>query len=352
MPKKAKELSELDVRRRREPGLHAVGVVAGLHLQVLPSGARTWILRAMVAGKRRDMGLGGYPDVTLSEARQKARAARDEIDKGLDPIASRTARKAALIAEKGAEITFDDAARKYIEAMSHEWKNAKHQDQWTNTLMKYASPTIGKMQIRDIKIEHIIKVLDSIWTTKTETATRVWGRIESVLSWATVRGYRSGENPARWKGHLDAVLPSPAKVSKTQHFAALPWQRLAVFMGELRMMKGIAARAVEFAILCAARSGEVRGALWSEIDLDAGLWVIPADRMKADKDHRVPLSADAVALLRSLPRIEGNDTVFLSPRAKQLCDMSMTAVLRRMHVEVTVHGFRSSFRDWAAEATN
>jgi integrase len=352
VPKLVPELQDLSVRRLTAPGFHAVGGVSGLHLQVLPSGARTWILRVMVGGKRRDMGLGGYPDVTLAKARENAREAKDKIRKGIDPIAERLALKSALASARGAEITFDQAAAKYIEAMSHGWKNAKHQDQWTNTLLKYASPVIGKMQVRDIKIEHIIKVLDSIWTTKTETATRVRGRIESVLSWATVRGYRHGDNPARWKGHLDAVLQAPSKVTKTQHFPALPWQQLGGFFTKLRNMKGVAARAVEFAILCAARSGEVRGALWSEIDLDAALWVIPAERMKADKDHRVPLSADAVALLRSLPRIEGNDTVFLSPRAKQLCDMSMTAVLRRMHVEVTVHGFRSSFRDWAAEATN
>ncbi|WP_223300216.1 tyrosine-type recombinase/integrase [Methyloversatilis sp. RAC08] len=352
VPKLAPELSDLSVRRLTAPGFHAVGGVSGLHLQVLPSGARTWILRVMVGGKRRDMGLGGYPDVTLAKARENARDAKDKIRKGIDPIAERLALKSALCSARGAQITFDEAAAKYIEAMSHEWKNAKHQGQWAATLREYASPFIGSLLVSDIKLAHVEQVLSPIWTTKTETATRVRGRIEAVLNWATVRGYRHGENPARWKGHLDKLLPRPSKVAKVEHFAALPWQEVGAFMEKLRERTGTSARAVELAILTAARSNEVRGATWAEIDLDAALWIIPGDRMKASKEHRIPLPADAVALLRALPRIEGREVVFASPRGGKLSDMSLTAVLRRMAVPATVHGFRSTFRDWAAEATN
>jgi integrase len=352
VPKLVPELQDLSVRRLTTPGFHAVGGVSGLHLQVLPSGARTWILRVMVAGKRRDMGLGGYPDVTLSKARENAREAKDKIRKGIDPIAERLALKSALASARGAQITFDQAAAKYIEAMSHEWKNAKHQGQWAATLREYASPFIGSLLVSDIKLAHVEQVLSPIWTTKTETATRVRGRIEAVLNWATVRGYRHGENPARWKGHLDKLLPRPSKVAKVEHFAALPWQEVGAFMEKLRERTGTSARAVELAILTATRSNEVRGATWAEIDLGAALWIIPGDRMKASKEHRIPLTADAVALLRALPRIEGQEFVFASPRGGRLSDMSLTAVLRRMAVPATVHGFRSTFRDWAAEATN
>lgn len=352
LPKLAPELTDLTVRRLTTAGFYAVGGVSGLHLQVLPTGARTWILRTMIGGKRRDMGLGGYPDVTLSMARERAREAKDKVRKGVDPIAERTALKSALAAARGAQITFDEAATKYIDAMCHEWKNAKHQAQWESTLREYASPVLGKLLVGDIRLAHIEQVLSPIWTTKTETATRVRGRVEAVLNWATVRGYRHGENPARWKGHLDKVLPRPSKVAKVEHFAALPWQAISDFVSELRKRKGISARAVELAILTATRSSEIRGAVWAEFDLDAALWIVPGERMKAGKEHRVPLPADAVALLRALPRIEGQEFVFASPRGGKLSDMSLTAVLRRMEVPATVHGFRSTFRDWAAEATN
>lgn len=352
VPKLAPELSDLSVRRLTTPGFHAVGGVSGLHLQVLSSGARTWILRVMVGGKRRDMGLGGYPDVTLSMARERAREAKDKIRRGVDPIAERLALKSALASARGAQITFDQAAAKYIEAMSHEWKNAKHQAQWAATLREYASPVIGSLLVSDIKLTHVEQVLSPIWTTKTETATRVRGRIEAVLNWATVRGYRHGDNPARWKGHLDKLLPRPSKVAKVEHFAALPWQEVGAFMEKLRKRAGTSARAVELAILTATRSNEIRGATWGEFDLDAGLWIVPGDRMKAGKEHRVPLSEDAVTILRALPRLEGQEFVFASPRGGKLSDMSLTAVLRRMEVPATVHGFRSTFRDWAAEATN
>ena len=352
MPKKAKERSALEVQRLKTPGLHAVGVVAGLHLQVLPSGARSWVLRVVIGGKRRDMGLGGYPDVTLAGAREKARAARETIAQGIDPIAARVAAKSALAASRGSAITFKDAAERFIEAKAGEWKNAKHCQQWTNTLETYAEPVIGSMQVRDIGLPHIIKILDPIWTSKTETASRVRARLESVLDWATVRGYRHGDNPARWKGHLDKILAKPGKVTKVEHHPALPIDQIANFMLALRQRHGITARALEVLILTATRSGEVRGACWEEFDLDAGLWTIPAGRMKAGREHRIPLSARVLAILNALPRLAEVELVFPAPRGGVLSDMSLTAVTRRMGIAAVPHGFRSTFRDWAAERTD
>lgn len=352
MPKVAKELTALQVPRLKKPGLHAVGVVPGLYLQVLASGAKTWILRAVVGGKRRDMGLGGYPAVTLAQARDKARTARQEIDEGVDPIAKRREAKSALAAARGAEITFDECARKYIDAHAAGWKSSKHAAQWTSTLENYASPVIGKLQVRDVSLAHIVKILEPIWTTKTETATRLRGRIESVLDWATVRGFRHGDNPARWKGHLDKLLPKPRKLAKVVHHAALPVEEVGSFMQALRKREGIAARALEMLVLTAARSGEVRGMLWDEIDFDASVWTVPADRMKAGKEHRIPLSKRALELLESMRRIDGSPLVFPAPRGGTLSDMTLTAVMRRMEVDAVPHGFRSTFRMWAAERTN
>lgn len=351
MPRKAKELAPIEVKRLTVPGLHAVGGVAGLYLQVLPTGARTWVLRARIGGKRRDMGLGGYPDVTLALAREKAREARLRIDAGVDPIAERAAARSALAAQRGAEMTFDDCARRFIEAKAAEWRNDKHRKQWAATLETYASPIIGKLAVRDVSLAHVVKILEPVWTTKTETASRVRGRIESVLDWATVRGFRKGDNPARWKGCLDKVLAKPGKVAKVEHHAALPIDQVPAFMRELRERHGIAARALEVLILTAARSGEIRGATWNEIDLQAKVWTVPAGRMKAGKEHRVPLPDRVVEIIKALPRIEGTDLVFPAPRGGMLSDMTMTAVMRRMKVDAVPHGFRSSFRDWAAERT-
>jgi integrase len=350
MARKAKELGALEVGRLNTPGLHAVGGVAGLALQVTDRGARSWILRVMVGGKRRDMGLGGYPDVTLAGAREKAREKRDQIEKGIDPIAYKQAKKSALAAAVAGAMTFSDATKAYIAVKEAGWKNAKHGDQWRNTLATYADPIIGKVYVGSIEKEHILKILSPIWTTKTETASRLRGRIESVLDWATVSGYRKGENPARWRGHLDVLLAAPNDVRAVEHHAALDWREVGAFMAALREREGMAARMLEFAILTAARSGEVRGATWAEFDLPGAVWTIPAVRMKAKKEHRIPLSDAAVKVLEALPR--DGETVFESPTGKQFSDAAMSKLLERMgRSDITGHGFRSSFRDWAGETT-
>lgn len=353
MPKKAKELSALEVNRLTAPGLHAIGGVAGLYLQVTDSGARSWILRATIGTRRRDIGLGGFPDVTLAGAREAARKTRIMIKDGIDPVEESKAKRSAVIAAQAAAITFGEAASKYISAHEAGWKNAKHAAQWTATLETYAFPTIGKIRISEIQTAHVINILESIWTTKTETASRLRGRIESVLDWATVRGYRKGANPARWKGHLDMILPARAKVQKVTHHAAMDYREIGTFIVELAKVEGMGARALEFAILTATRSGEVRGATWSEIDAKAGVWTIPAERMKAGKEHRIPLSDAALEMLRKLPHMTGTELVFPNSKAEPsaLSDMTLTAVLRRMGQTVTAHGFRSTFRDWAGETT-
>jgi integrase len=351
MARKAKELGALEVGRLNSPGLHAVGGVAGLYLQVTDRGARSWILRAMVGGKRRDMGLGGYPDVTMAGAKEAARAARAKIKDGIDPVEDAKAKRSALYAQRAAAMTFSEAAKAYIAVKEAEWKNAKHGDQWRNTLATYADPVIGNILVRDVNQAHVLKVLEPIWLIKTETAKRLRGRIEKVLDWARVRGYRSGENPARWRGHLDTLLQAPGKVQVVEHHPALPMDDLGAFMVQLRQQEGMGARALEFAILTAARSGEVRGATWSEIDLQDATWTIPASRMKMKREHRAALNAEAVTLLESLSRT--GDLVFPNTKGEKLSDMTLTAVLRRMNrSDITAHGFRSTFRDWCSERTN
>lgn len=352
MARKAKDLSALEVSRLTKPGHHAVGGVAGLYLYVNESGARSWVLRVVVGEKRRHMGLGGYPDVPLAQAREKARQARDDVETGVDPITRRKNAASELKAQQLSEKTFKQAATAYIEAHGDSWRNPKHRAQWTSTLETYVHQIFGDLHVRDVNQELVMKVLEPIWKTKNETASRVRGRIESILDWATVRGYRNGDNPARWKGHLDHLLPAPSKVRKVEHRRALPFSEMPAFMKELRSRDGIAAQALEFAILTAARSGEVRGATWDEIDLNAKLWTIPANRMKANKEHRIPLPDVAVDLLKKLPKLEDSEIVFYGPRGTPLSDMALTAVVRRIGVEAVPHGFRSTFRDWAGEATN
>lgn len=353
MPKIAKELSAIRVARLTRPGLYAVGVVPGLHLQVLPSGARSWVLRVQIGSRRRDMGLGGYPAVSLAQAREDARAARAKVREGIDPIEERKAAQRAL-RDRQATPTFRECAQRYMAAKAVEFRNPKHAAQWRSTLATYAYPVIGDLAVDQVELQHVIDVLtrDDLWMTRTETASRLRGRIEAVLGWATVSGYRGGDNPARWKGHLDKALPAPRKIQSRTHFAALPYTDLPDFMAKLRQREGTAARALEFAILTAARSGEVRGATWGEIDLDAGIWTVPGQRMKAGKEHRVPLTDAALGVLRAQGPKAPDAIVFPAPKGGALSDMTLTAVLRRMKVDATVHGFRSSFRDWAADQTS
>lgn len=351
MAKIAKELSALEVGRLRTPGLHAVGGVTGLYLQVTPTGARSWVLRAMVGAKRRDIGLGGFPTVTLAGAREAARAAREKIAAGIDPVeAKREAKNALMLAQAGAK-TFEQCAADFLAAKEGGWRNSKHRAQWASTLETYAYPVLSKLQVRDIEVSHVLKVLEPIWATKTETASRLRGRIESILNFATVRKYREGDNPARWRGHLSELLARPSKIANAGHHAALPIDGMGAFMRDLRAQAGVAARALEFTILTAARSGEVRGATWGEFDLDAAIWTVPAGRMKAGKEHRVALSRQAVELLQLAGPGNADEVVFKAPRGGVFSDMALTAVMRRMNLTAVPHGFRSTFRDWAAERT-
>jgi integrase len=341
------KLTVLGLTKLRVPGYYSDG--GGLVLQVSQSGTKSWIFRYSFQGKRHEMGLGSCNFVGLARARQLARECRDLIYQGTDPLAARRAALAARAAENARKMTFDDCTAAYIEAHRGGWSNPKHAAQWTRTLATYASPVIGALPVADVDTDLVVKILAPIWTTKTETATRLRGRIESVLDWATVSKFRQGENPARWRGHLDYLLANPTRVARVRNFPALPWPQVAAFMAELGRREGTSARALEFAILTAARSGEVRGAAWAEIDLARRVWTVPAARMKAGKEHRVPLSDAVIALLRGLPDQDG--LLFPGQKHQPLSDMSLSAVLRRMgRPDITVHGFRSTFRDWAAEA--
>ena len=350
MARTIKRLTPLAVSKASKRGLYPDG--AGLYLQIGPTGAKSWIFRFMLNGKARAMGLGPTHAMNMTEARSHAAECRKQLFQGKDPIEERQAAKLAKRLDDARAITFKQCAEQYIETHRAGWKNAKHAAQWESTLQSYVHPVIGELSVAAIDTNLVIKCLSGIWTKKTETASRVRGRIESILDWATSSNYRQGENPARWRGHLDNLLAPPSRVAKVVHHPALPYAETPVFMTELRKQGGMGARAVEFAILTAARSGEVRGATWAEINLELALWVIPAERMKAEKEHRVPLSSGAIALLRKLPSL--GDVVFPGAReGKPLSDMSLTAVLRRMgRADITVHGFRSTFRDWCSESTN
>jgi integrase len=336
----------------KTPGNHAVGGVAGLYIYINDTGARSWVLRTMVGGKRRHMGLGGFPDVPLAHAKEKARKARNDIAQGIDPIAQRRAATSQLRSQQAAEKTFEQAAEGFLKGHGDTWRNPKHRAQWVSTLQTYAYPFMGKLLVRDVGQEHVLAALEPIWRTKNETASRLRGRIENVLDWAAARKYRSGENPARWKGHLDMLLPASSKIKKVEHHRAVPIDGIGLLMTNLKKREGTAARALEFTILTASRSGEVRGAAWAEIDLNAAVWTVPAERMKAGKEHRVPLTKSAIRILLAQPRSDESGLVFRASRGGQLSDMAMTSVMRRMEVDAVPHGFRSTFRDWARERTN
>jgi integrase len=321
---------------------------------VAPGGSRGWIFRFTLAGKSRDAGLGSFPTISLVKARQEAEKCRRLVAAGIDPIAARNEARAAARVASAKAMTFEACAKALIASREAGWKNAKHRAQWGSTLATYAYPQIGNLPVKAIDTALVMKVLEPIWKTKPETASRVRGRIEAVLNWAKVRGWRDGQNPAQWRGHLDQLLPAKTKVRKIVHHAALPYRNIGAFMVTLRKHTSISARALEFMILTATRTGETLGAVWDEIDLNDRVWTIPDDRMKAGATHRVPLSARALAIAKEMDGIRQNDLVF--PGAKQgrpLSDMSLLMLLRRMgYGDVTSHGFRSTFRDWAAEQTS
>lgn len=391
--REAKKLTAALLNSGLAPGRYHDGGNLGLFLRVEANGAKFWVQRISVKGKltssgtqaRIEMGLGSYPLVSLADARARATINKSMAMQGGDPLeAKRKARDA---------LTFTQAVDQYLTAKLGEFRSDKHRKQWRATLDTYAAPILGPMLLPSIEARHVLRVLQPIWTEKTETASRLRGRIEAVLSWGTVAGHRTGDNPARWKGNLAELLPKPGKVADAGNHPALALSDLPRWWRELENREGMAARALQFALMCCTRSGEVRGMTWAEVDLgdapgatratsatQGAIWTVPASRMKADREHRVPLTAEAVALLQALPRVKGTDLVFFAPQGGMLSDMSLSAVMRRMQASelkrlaeadkaagiespngprgfvdarsgraAVPHGLRSTFRDWAAE---
>jgi integrase len=353
-----KALSALQVRTVQDPGKYHDGGGLGLYLRVEQNGARFWVQRVTIRGKRRELGLGSPPLVTLAEAREKATANKRLARAGGDPLAEKRRAKDTL--------TFSEAVERYLEHKLAEFRNDKHRKQWRATLDTYAAPVLGARPVADIETCDVLRVLQPIWSDKTETASRLRGRIEAVLSWATVAGHRAGDNPARWGGNLSELLAKPGKVAKSTNHAALSLADAARWWADLAKREGMAARALQFLTMTVARSGEVRGMTWAEADLDKALWIVPASRMKAGREHRVPLTREAVELLRALPRMGSSPYVFFAPQGGMLSDMTLSAVMRRMQDTeekggrpgyldprsgrpAVPHGLRSTFRDWAAE---
>lgn len=351
MPKRILEKTALEVSRLRDEGAHAVGGVTGLYLQII-GGSRSWVYRYTHHRARKRMGLGSYPAVGLAAARDAARSALTLRNTGVDPLRARAAEREAARLAASYQMPFEQAAEKFIKEHESTWRNLKHVNQWRSTLATYAFPVIGHLNVADIEQAHVLRVLSPIWKTKTETATRVRGRIEQILDWSTVHGHRNGPNPAKWKGLLEHVLANPNKVAPVQHHPAVPYAALPDFYQRLCNVKGQSARALQMLILTSTRSGELRGMRWGELDLSAGLWLVPAERMKSKRLHRVPLPAQAIAMLSQLKPGEPDDLVFVSNRGGMLSDMSLTAVMRRHYPEAVPHGFRSTFRDWAGECTH
>ncbi len=353
MGRSVEKLKALILQRlSKQPGLHGDG--GGLSLRVSSPTVRSWVFRYMLAGKAHEMGLGSYPDISLAEARVMAAEARNLKAQGKDPIAERESVRAAKRIEEARSVTFRQCAAAYISAKKDGWKNKKHGSQWHATLDTYAMPLIGDLPVQSVDVAMVHKVLEPIWSEKRETASRLRGRIEAILDWAKTRGYREGENPARWKGHLEILFPSRSNAQRVRHHAALPYTEISSFMARLEAEKGTSPLALRFAILTAARTSEVIGVCWSEMDLANAVWTVPADRMKSGRNHRVPLAKECLEILRKRHQeTNGKGFVFENPASKKpISNMAILKTLHRMgRTDLTVHGFRSTFRDWAAECT-
>jgi integrase len=353
MPRKlSNALTPLAVKNAKA-GRHADG--AGLHLLVKESGARSWVYRFMLKGKTRDIGLGaaGQGGISLADARDLASALRLKVKAGTDPLQERHREAAeALASAQAAQVagmTFKTVAEAYIATNESSWRNDKHRQQWRNTLASYVYPVMGELPVADIRTAHVLQILEPMWAEKPETASRIRGRIETVLDAAKARGYREGENPARWRGHIAQILPARSRLTRGHH-KAMTYETVPAFVAQLRERDSMAALALEFVILTAARTSEVLGATWDEVDLAKASWTIPAARMKAGKEHRVPLSPRAVEILETVQPM-GKISLFPAAKGGRLSTMAMAMLLRRMKIDCTVHGFRSAFRDWSAECT-
>jgi integrase len=362
MAQRINRLSAVKVAAAKAKGLYADG--GGLYLQVSGTGSKSWIFRYKLDGRTRDMGLGSLIDVSLAQARDRAAEARRWRGQGKDPIAAREAQRAQERLDKARATTFQDCAERLIESHEVGWRNAKHRAQWRSTLATYAYPILGSLPVADIDTGLVLKVLQQpvkgeagkkapLWNARTETASRLRGRMEAVLSWAKAQGMRTGENPAQWRGHLENLLPARSKVQRVTHHPALPYRELPAFMAQLRHRDSITARALEFTILCAARTGETLGCRFDELDLEERLWTVPADRMKGGLEHRVPLSARAVAIAKEMAAVRVSEFVFPGAKHdKPLSNMALLMLVRELRPGITVHGFRSTFKDWCAEQTS
>ena len=353
MPRQAKTLTAIEVNRLSDPGFHAVGGQPGLMLKIKPTGSKQWVLRYMLAGNRRDMGLGGFPAVTLAQARERARAQRELIFQGVDPVEQRRQRQAELQAEAETRITVAKAWAEYWRDKSAGLTAATRRH-WENSFRRYALPALGSMVVSDVELRHVEAALRPIWETRTVTASKLRGRLEALFSWATVKGYREGDNPARWASGLKELLPAPSRVANSKHHRALDIDTAPEFMQELAGFGSTAARCLELVILTGVRSGEGRAARWEQFDLQAGVWSIPAEQMKMKRDHVVPLPDAAITLLEGLRGDQSEGLVFPNQQGRKLSDMALLKVLRDMNWadKTTVHGFRATFKSWSVERTD
>ena len=352
MPKTINRLTAFRVGSLKKPGLHADG--AGLYLRVDKGGSKSWVFRYMFDRRPRYLGLGSAASVSLAVARLLATEARQKLELGQDPIEAKREVAKAAAADKAKSLTFKQCAEAYMAAHEPSWKNVRHRQQWRTTMKEFVYPRLGDKITDDIETEHILNVLEPVWMKTPETASRVRGRIEVVLDWAKARGLRDGDNPARWRGHLANLLPKVSKVAPVKHLPAMAFDEVPAFVAELRSVGSHTALALELLVLTATRANETLGATWSEFDLEKKVWCIPAARMKAGREHRVPLSDRAIEILKEVESVR--QTVFVFPglaTGRPLRSMALLRVLKRMQRDgITVHGFRSSFRDWAAETTH